>query len=202
MAVPVPATELEAVNEMLYDINERPVNTLEDQSRLDVLRAISSLRTASRMAQETGWWFNTENLVIGLDSNDQYTLEEDIVHAEVIDGGPVAGDDEYPVELVQRGLILYDRANGNDTFPTDSEDVTLRCVRLLEFEDLPATAREYVYCVASIRFQSRTLGSAAVDADLREQASVALTSLREEDLDFENINGTTSPHFFNLMWNR
>lgn len=202
MAVPVPATELDAVNSMLYDINERPVSTLENQSRLDVLRAIDSLKTASRMLQETGWWFNTENVIVPLDSNDQYTIDTDIVHAEVIDGGPVATDDQYPVELVQRGALLYDRANAIDTFATTSEDVTLRCVRLLEFTDLPATAREYVYCVASIRFQSRTLGSAAVDADLREQASVALTSLREEDLDFENINGTTSPHFFNLMWNR
>jgi hypothetical protein len=202
MAVPIPATELEAVNEMLYDINERPVNTLENQSRLDVLRAISSLRMASRMTQETGWWFNTENLVVALDSNNQYTLDTDIVHAEVLEGGPATPVDGYEVELVQRGVVLYDRANGTDEFDSTSEDVTLRCVRLLEFEDLPATAREYVYCAASIRFQSRTLGSTAVDADLREQAMVALTSLREEDIDHENINQTTAPHFFNLMYNR
>jgi hypothetical protein len=202
MAVPVPATELDAVNDMLFDIGERPVNTLENQSRLDVLRAISSLRTASRMTQETGWWFNTENLIIGLDANNQYTLEEDIVHAEVIDGGPVAASDQYDMELVQRGLVLYDRANGIDEFDATSEDVVLRCVRLLAYEDLPATAREYIYCAASIRFQSRTLGSSAVDADLREQAMVALVTLREEDVDFEDLNQTTSPHFFNLMYNR
>lgn len=202
MAVPVPATELEAVNSMLFDINERPVNTLENQSRLDVLRAIDSLRTASRQTQSTGWWFNTENVTIALDSNDQYTLETDIVHAEVLDGGPATPTDGYVPELVQRGSVLYDRANATDEFAATSEDVVLRCVRLLEFADLPATAREYVYCVASIRFQSRTLGSAAVDADLREQAMVALTSLREEDVDHENIDMTVAPHFFNLMYNR
>ena len=202
MAVPVPATELEAINAMLFDIGERPVNTLVNQSRLDVLRAIDSLKITNRMTQETGWWFNTENVVIALDTNDQYTLDTDLVHTEVIDGGPETPTDGYPPELVQRGTILYDRANALDTFPSTSEDVTLRCVRLLEFEDLPATAREYIYCAASIRFQSRTLGSAAVDADLREQAMVALTSLREEDLDFENLDQTKTPHFFNLMYNR
>lgn len=202
MAAPVPPTELDAVNSMLHDIGERPVNTLVGQSRLDVLRAIDSLETANRMTQSTGWWFNTETIEVGLDVNAQYTLDETIVHAEVTDGGPEEPTDGYPVRLVQRGTKLYDRANERDTFPTTSEDVTLKCVRLLDYADLPATAREYVYCVASIRFQSRTLGSSAVDADLREQARVALTNLQEEDIDFEDLNQTTTPHFFKLMYNR
>lgn len=197
-----PETELDAVNAMLHDIGERPVNTLENQSRLDVLRAINSLEKATRATCATGWWFNTENVIIPLGADNKYTLTDDIVHAEVLEGGPVATDDQYEVELTQRGSVLYDRANATDEFATGSEDVVLRCTRLLAFDDLPATAREYVYCVASIRFQSRTLGSAAVDADLREQASIALSSLREEDLDHENLNQTTTPHFFNLMYNR
>lgn len=202
MAVPTPATELEAVNEMLHDIGERPVNTLENASRLDVVRAIRSLAVVNRMTQETGWWFNRETIVVGLGANNKYTLSDDIVHVEVIEGGPTTPEGGYPVELVQRGLVLYDRNNSTDTFASTSEDVVLQVVRLLDFADLPATAREYVYCAASIRFQSRTLGSAAVDADLREQALVALTNLREEDIDYENLDQTTSPHFFNLMYNR
>ena len=202
MSETVPETELDAVNAMLHDIGERPVSTLENQSRLDVLRAINSLEKATRATCATGWWFNTENVIITLGADNKYTLTDDIVHAEVLEGGPVATDDQYDVELTQRGSVLYDRANATDEFPDNSEDVVLRCTRLLAFADMPATAREYVYCVASIRFQSRTLGSAAVDADLREQASIALTSLREEDLDHENLNQTTTPHFFNLMYNR
>lgn len=202
MAVPTLDTELDAVNSMLHDIGERPVNTLEDTQRLDVVRALDSLHKASRMTQETGWWFNTENVTVALDSNNKYPIEDDIVHAEVLEGGPTTPTDGYPPELVQRGGFLYDRANATYEFDSTSEDVVLRCVRLLDFADLPATAREYIYCAASIRFQSRTLGSTAVDADLREQAMVSLTSLREEDIDFENLNQTTAPHFFNLMYNR
>lgn len=202
MAAPTLDTELDAINSMLHDIGERPVSTLTDTQRLDVVRAIDSLKKASRMTQATGWWFNTEKITVALNGDNQYTLDGDIVHAEVIDGGPVASTDQNPVHLVQRGLLLYDRANATDTFDATSEDVELKVVRLLDFEDLPATAREYIYCAASIRFQSRTLGSSAVDADLREQAMVALTSLREEDIDNENLNQTTTDHFFNLMYNR
>lgn len=202
MAAPTLDTELDAVNSMLHDIGERPVNTLTNQSRLDVQRAIDSLHKASRQTQETGWWFNTENVTISVNTAGQYLLEDDIVHVEVLEGGPVATNDQYDIKLVQRGNLLYDRENATSEFDLASDDVVLKCVRLLDFEDLPATAREYIYCVASIRFQSRTLGSSAVDADLREQASVALTSLREEDVDHEDINQTTAPHFFNLMYNR
>jgi hypothetical protein len=187
---------------MLHDINERPVNTLEDPARLDVVRAIDSLETASRMTQSTGWWFNTEFVTIALDSENHYVLPEELVHAEVLSGGPVATADQNPVRLVQRGTRLYDRANAVDEFVSTSEPVILKCVRLIDFADLPANVREYIYCVASIRFQSRTLGSTSVDADLRDQARVALTNMQEEDIDFEDLDQTLTPHFFNLMHNR
>lgn len=202
MSFVVPPTALEAVNMMLHDIGERPVNTLDNIARLDVTRALNSLEGVSRMTQANGWWFNRENVTLQINGDGQYIVPDDIVHAEVLSGGPVAGADDYDVELVQRGNKLYDRANATDVFAAGSENVVLRCSRLLEFGDLPENAREYIYCAASIRFQSRTLGSAAVDADLRAQAEVALANLKEEDLDYENIEQTTTPHFFGLMYNR
>lgn len=202
MAVPTLDTELAAINAMLHDVGERPVNTLEDQARLDVVRAIDSLRRASRMTQETGWWFNTEEITITLDTNYQYPIDTDIARLEWVEGGPAAPADGNEPELVQRGGFVYDRANARNVFASTDEDLVVSVVRLLDFEDLPPTVREYVYCVASIRFQSRTLGSTAVDADLREQANIALISMREEQVDWENCDQTFSPHFINLMYNR
>jgi hypothetical protein len=202
VAAPVPLTDLDAVNAMLHDIGERPVNTLSGSGRLDVTRAINALDIVNRSTQQRGWWFNTENLTIVIDSNGQYNVPNDIVHAEVLEGGPVATADQFDFRLVQRGAFLYDRSNGINIFDTTSEDVVLVCVRLIDYVDLPSTAREYIYCAASIRFQSRTLGSTAVDADLREQARTALTNLQEEDLDFESIAQPKTPYFFNLMYNR
>lgn len=202
MSYPTPDTELDAVNSMLHDIGERPVNTLDNQSRLDVLRAIDSLRKASRTTQETGWWFNRELVTVPLDSNNQYPIDASWTHVTVVDGGPAVPTDGNPVKLVARDGFLYDLGNERNEFEDGDADVDLEVIRMLDFESLPNTAREYIYCAASIRFQSRTLGSSAVDADLREQANIALISLREEDINFEAIDQKTLPHFFNLMWNR
>lgn len=202
MAYPTPLDELDAVNAMLHDIGERPVNTLAGSARLDVTRAVNALNMVSRSTQQRGWWFNTEKITIQVDSNGRYTVPNDVVHIEAFEDGPVPGSDERAYVLTQRGAYVYDRENGTNVFDTASEDLVILAVRLLDFTELPNSAREYIYCAASIRFQSRTLGSSAVDADLREQARTALTNLQEEDIDFENLDQTTTPHFFNLMHNR
>lgn len=195
-------TELDAVNAMLHDIGERPVNTLAGTSRLDVVRAQNSLQVVSRSTQQRGWWFNTEKITIQVDSGGQFTIPDDVVHVERYEAGPVPQNDERPYRLTQRGNLVFDRENGIDIFATDSEDLVILAVRLLDYADLPNSAREYIYTAASIRFQSRTLGSSAVDADLRDQARTALTNLQEEDIDFENFDQTKTDHFFNLMYNR
>jgi hypothetical protein len=201
MAVTAPLTKLEAINAMLHDLGERPVNSLAGTSRLDVTRAIDSLEHVSRALQTMGWWFNQEIVQLTVDGSGNYNIPDDWTHVEVLSGGPTSGDlDEIP-KLTVRGRVLFDVNNSTDVF-TGADTLKLKIHRLLEYTDLPTNVREYVYASASIRNQSRTIGSASVDADLREQARVSLAAMKEEDIDFENLDQTLAPHAVRLMHNR
>jgi len=186
---------------MLHDLGERPVSTLSGTTRLDVTRAIDSLEHVSRALQSLGWYFNTEIVRLTVDGSGFYNIPDDWVHIEVLSGGPTTGPLNETPKLFVRSRKLYDVNNTTNVF-TGAAAVKLCVVRLLEYEEMPATAREYVYASASIRNQSRTIGSSAVDGDLREQARVSLATLKEEDIDAENLDGTYSPHFVQLMHNR
>lgn len=201
MPATAPLTKLEAINAMVHDIGGRPVNTLVGSSRLDITRAVNSLEQVSRSLQQRGWWFNTERFVATVDNDGYYNISDDITHVEVVSGGPTTGPQSQTPCLVMRGRKLYDVNNGTDEF-IGAPNVTLVGVRLLGYEDLPSTAREYVYTAASVRYQSRSIGSSAVDADLREQARVALSILHEEEIDALNVDGTTSRAFLQMMYNR
>ena len=199
MAEAIPTTKLEAVNAMLHDIGDRPVSSITNSTRLDVVRAINSLEQVSRQMQLMGWWFGRETVTVAIDGNNRFTIPDSYANVEVVKDDPSGAT--YTPHLVVRGRVLYDRENATDEFPLASP-VTLRVTRLLEYEDLPQTAREYVYAAASVRNQSRSIGSNAVDGDLRAQAASAYASLQSEDFDNENYDQTYSPSFVTMMHNR
>ena len=67
MAEVVPLTKLDAINQMLHDLGERPVNSLAGSTRLDVNRAIASLDSVLRRLLNRGWWFNSESIRLTVD---------------------------------------------------------------------------------------------------------------------------------------
>ena len=147
MAATVPRTKLAAVNAMLEDVGDRPVNSLAGSSRRDVTRAISTLDDFSRMVQSRGWWFNTERRRITVDGSGYYNIPDDIVHVEVEAGGPTTGQyDATPLLVIREGR-LYDTANATDVF-TGEPYIDVIVFKLLEFEKLPTNAREYIYAGA------------------------------------------------------
>lgn len=201
MAV-APLTKLEAINAMLNDIGvQRPLTTLSGTLRTDATTAVSTLDNISRLFQLKGWWFNTDTRTIAVNGSFQYVVPTDVGHLEVISGGPTTGTVGKP-HLVVRNGFLFDRVNNTDVFTAAAEDVEVRVHSLIDFEDLPASAREYIYATASIRMQARTLGSAEVDRGLKEQAGSALSILHEEDLDNDNTDMTYSQHYLRLMHDR
>lgn len=197
MAV-APLTKLEAVNAILADLGDRPVASLSGSLRLDVTQAIATLDHVSRALQVKGWWFNTDIRTIAVNGAFRYVVPTDVSHVEVIDGGPTTGTVGTP-HLVVRGLYLFDTVNNTNVFTAATPDVDVQVHSLIDYADLPASAKEYIYAAASIRMQSRTLGSNEIDADLKEQAASALATLQEEELDNTNLDSTYSPHFIRMM---
>ena len=200
MSATIPLTSLDAVNLMLADLGDRPVNSLSDTNRLDVNYAVQALESTTRAILAFGWWFNEEQATLSPDASGYYNLPQDWSAIKYVSGGPGNGTIDFP-RLVARGRRLFDVANSNDVFIGEPA-VTLSFARLLAFDDLPMTAREYIYATASIRNQTRALGSASVDPDLRQQAGAALASLRNEEVENSVEDLTMSPRFVELMHRR
>ena len=200
MSATIPMSKLDAVNLILADLGDRPVNSLSDQSRLDVTLAIQAIDASTRGVLALGWFFNEEDATLTVDSDGHYNLPDDWAAVKYVSGGPTSGVNGPP-RFVARGRRLYDTVNNTDIFLL-APSVTLHFARLLEFEDMPESAREYAYAVASVRNQTRALGSASVDPDLRQQAANALAVLRNEEVNQSVEDLTLSPRFIELMHNR
>jgi hypothetical protein len=201
MSAVIPLTQLDAVNLMLADIGDRPVNSLTGTQRLDVTRAIDTLDSVVRQLCTLGWFFNEELVETSIDGSGHYNVAEDWSKIEYVSGGPTSGTRGAPQYAV-RGRKLYDVVNATDTFDAGSPSIRLTIARLLSFEDLPQAAREYAYAAASVTMQSRTLGSRQVDGDLRLRAAQALATLKTEEVDVRVEDTTFSPRFIGLMHRR
>lgn len=140
---------------MLGHIGESPVNSISDTSALPVsaATALSVLEEVSRAVQAEGWHFNTELGVSLAPAGDStITLSEDILEVDAVD---------TTVDIVQRGLSLFDRANNASTF---SKDLVVNLTRYLDWTSLPEAARRYITLRASRVFQGRMVGSRELEA--------------------------------------
>jgi hypothetical protein len=145
-------TFLEAVNRVLQMMGEAPVNGLDGQYGL-AQQAQTMLDEISRRIQSEGWSFNTDF---------EATLMRDAVTNEISVGSNVSKVvvDPYlytDVDVVQRGSRLYDRRSNSYSFTVDLKvDITY----ILEWEELPEYAREYITTKAGRHLQEAILGSA------------------------------------------
>ena len=96
-------------------------------------------------------------------------------------------------DLVQRGLRLYDRVKNTYLI---NEPIEVDMVVLLEFEELPETARRYITIRAARLLQDRYLSSEALHAyntNDERQAWNALTQIEAEVNDY-NIFDNYAPN--------
>lgn len=153
--MPTLTSKLEAVNSMLGHIGESPVNSISDTNALPIsaATAISVLDEVSRAVQAEGWHFNTELKVSLSPAGDgTITLDEDVLEVDTTD---------TTIDIVQRGLSLFDRSNNTSVFTSDLE---VNLTRLLEWTSLPEAARRYITLRASRVFQGRLVGSRELEA--------------------------------------
>jgi len=186
---------------MLLDISERPVSSISGSSRFDVVQALNSLDLTIVQFLATGWWFNQEQQRVTPNGSGQYIVPPDATSVDVVSGGPTQGDDGAPV-LVVRGGFLYDTQNSTDVFNSTDPYVLLSLHRLIDFADMPHSAREYTYAAATVINQERVLGSKNVDAKLVRRANAAFAIVHKEHLKFKKSNQQFSPEFFDMMHNR
>jgi hypothetical protein len=187
MATPlVPTTTLEAVNMCLFAIGEAPVNKVEDTGLVDAATALRTLLNVSREVQKDGWHWNTEiNLPIQPDVDGNLVLPSGTLKVDTV------GADQCR-DLVARGQRLYDRVNHTYTF---DRPVTVELVVLLDFEEIPEAARNYIALKAARRFQQNAIGSVELSGFQQQdeaRALVALMNAEAETADYRLLNDQDS----------
>lgn len=165
-------TKLEAVNAMLGHIGESPVTSISSTASLPISAstALGILDEISREVQSEGWHFNTElKVTLSPTGNGNITLSEDILEVDTTD---------ISIDVVQRGLVLFDRSNNTSRF---TKDLEVNLTRLLDFTSLPEAARRYITLRASRVFQGRMVGSRELEALIARDEYQARARLEEMD---------------------
>ena len=185
-------TELECINIMLAAIGEAPINTLTGTLPVDAVTAQKTLAEINKDVQNEGWSFNQEfNVKLTRDGNNEIALGTDIlkVDANVFD---------HPtIDVIQRGLKMYDRKNNTFVFDTD---LTCNVTYFRNFDEIPESARRYINIRAARVFVDRLVGDDGLRTYTAQDEARARANLMENDMDNADHNVLSGdPNLNNAM---
>ena len=186
--IAIPTTETEAVNALLRAVGIAPVGSLSS-TNLDVVDAIQTLSTVNRSVQGKGWYFNTR-------FNREYlrdTMGEIELPANVLEVKMGANSAGATGSIIVRDGKLYDLDNDTSVLTTN---YYLDIIELLEFEQLPQAARDYIVARA---IRIHTANDDDADADKRNQQSQDEVSTYSTL--FDNEQEMTNRSFFDKLDN-
>lgn len=163
-------TKIQAINTMLSTVGEPPINSLAAQ-RADALIAQNILDEVSREVLTYGWQFNTdEGIYLTPDSNTGFIYVPDTVVRVDMDRN------ELEYDIVVRGNRLYNRKNNSYVF---SGQIKVVQIYLMDFDEMPETAKRYVTIRAARIFQDRMVGSEKHHAFTLRDEVAALATMNE-----------------------
>ena len=175
-----PTTKLEAINTLLATIGESPVNSL-NSGLVEASQAEQTLNNVSRDFQAQGWAFNTEiTFDLSPDASNMLTLPANCLYVDTIHTRMSSDTD-----LVQRGNKMYDRIKNTYAIGTT---VSVDMVVLLDFEEMPETARRFVAIKASRILQDRVLGSESLHSYNSQDEMMAWNNMLQSELDVQDLN--------------
>lgn len=167
-------SKLEAVNTMLTSIGESPVNTITSSTTTDVSIAVQILNNVSREIQSIGWHFNTDtNYKLSKNTSNEVVLPANCLRVD-------NSNQDADLDLVERNRKLWDRENHTYTI---TQDVRVNITWLLEFTEIPETARRYITIRAARIFQDRMLASDTLHKFHQVDEIQALAALKEQEGD-------------------
>ena len=176
----VPINELQAVNMLLSAIGEAAVSSLETATTVDVTQAKNLLSNINREVQQKGWHFNTEwDVILSLDSDSRIPLGTSVLSIY------------SPTKLTTiRGRegspFLYDLDKNTFTWGASVNDAVT--ITLLDFEDIPQTARQYITTKAARIFQEEIIGQVSAEAVNRQEEVEAYADLMDDEGERSGFN--------------
>jgi len=176
-----PLTELEAVNDLLAAIGESSVSSLANATTVDVTQAKRTLSQVNREVQQKGWYFNTEwDVTLSLNSSNHLPVGTNVLSVT------------FPSTLAtlrgQSDGTMYAYDLNNNTFIWTAAITNATVIKLLEFENLPQTARRYITAKASRVFQQEIVGQVSAETVNRQEEVEAYADLMDDDTERAGLN--------------
>jgi hypothetical protein len=169
----VPVNELEAVNMLLAAVGEAAVSSLETATTVDVTQAKNLLSNINREVQQKGWHFNTEwDVVLSLDSDSRIPLGTTVLSI-------YSPSKMTTIRGREGSPFLYDLDNNTFTWTASINDAVT--ITLLDFEDIPQTARQYITTKAARIFQEEIIGQVSAEAVNRQEEVEAYADLLDDE---------------------
>ncbi len=176
----VPVSELEAVNMLLAAVGEAAVSSLETATTVDVTQAKNLISNINREVQQKGWHFNTEwDVILSLDSDSRIPLGTTILS--------IYSPSKLTTIRGREGSpFLYDLSNNTFTWTASVNDAVT--ITLLDFEDIPQTARQYITTKAARIFQEEIIGQVSAEAVNRQEEVEAYADLLDDEGERSGFN--------------
>jgi len=175
-------SELQAVNVMLQNIGEAPVNSLQaDQVMDDVATARLTLNEISKAVQAEGWYFNTETeMVLKPNTDGKIVVPQHVAHI-----WPRWDTENEHRHISLRGDFLYNRQAKSYKF---DKDVKVNATVFLTWYLLPEPARRYIMIRAARVFADRTYHSQTLHQYTANDEMAARTNLLDAEAEDEEYN--------------
>jgi hypothetical protein len=185
-------TQLDMVNRCLIGIGEAP---LLDGTNLADLAPGTDADIARRMVQDTmvevqsrGWWFNTDyDYRLYPDERQMITMPPNTLKVDF------GAHPEYRHKYIMRNLRIYNTEDHSYIIP---EPVTADVIWLIDYEELPPEAYEYIAIRSMRKFQMHILGATDLSQNNMTEELDALTNLQRlqaqiGDYNFKNPKVST-----------
>jgi len=174
-------TELDAVNSVLANIGQSPVNSLTDNS-VDIGLATRHLGNTSRELQLRGWSFNVDKC---------YPLTPDSSTEKIAITSTMLAVDidrvSYPkLDVVIRGSFLYNRYDRTYQFGTGDIEATVTW--LIPWDELPPHAQNYIIVTAGIRMADDTESGQVSHKFGQEDQLHAWNAFKSQEIDTNDAN--------------
>lgn len=149
----VPQTELDAVNHILENLGEAPVDTLEDDLPLDALKARRKLDSIKQQVLTRGWFFNTERRLLPPNQDGFILLPLGTLSVRTVN--------RVGYRLTKRGDRLY-RIQPDNNGPLFEKAETVDLVLNIPFEDVPPSGRFFITRRAAKEYQAQELSDQTI----------------------------------------
>lgn len=181
-------TKLDAINRMLRLVQAEPLTSLaEEDLTYEQQTAIELFEQINRFVQAQGWWFNTFVVTLTRDANGFIVIPENYLQVDPVDP---------TIDAVPSNGKLYDRTKKTYVF---DRDVEVEAVVLLDFEELPPTAQEYI-TVKAEGAMLRAIYGATTDNSLVMREQEAYLAMMRQQNNAADYNVHKNPQIMRAMW--